>query len=75
MLDNNGIKRLRRNRSRNKSQGAEEWNSILPMAAAAEEATEEMMKNLGVNSRTSAELLGQMNKQQGDNINFNLNLV
>ena len=42
---------------------------------ASELETEEMMKNLGVNSRTSAELLKQMNKQQGDNINFNLNLV
>ncbi len=42
---------------------------------ASQLETEEMMKNLGVNSRTSAELLGQMNKQQGDNINFNLNLV
>ena len=42
---------------------------------ASQLETEEMIKNLGVNSRTSAELLGQMNKQQGDNINFNLNLV
>ena len=37
---------------------------------------EEMMKNLGIDSKSSAELMSQIKKGQGnDNINFNINLV
>ena len=37
---------------------------------------EELMKNLGINSKSSAELMSQMNKGSlSDNINFNINLV
>ena len=37
---------------------------------------EEMMKNLGIDSKSSAELMSQLKKgQASDNINFNINLV